>query len=315
MFVRVRQKGEPLVSKVSKTHRIHSPLQDNVLSLTAIVSLIVLVLVSVSGVLWILVRTGVLSYDVSIFDPPTTETAAADDEDGIFDMLRPITESSDMASENDHPEIIRFSGSFSTLRSLLSDLQIPDHYQAQFETVLYSDTSAAKSAIQIYRSGNAYRINRYAPGTSNAGSPTDVYVSDGTAVVYTDNRSNTHARFPVSASFSPEALAGIPSVASFNEIPDEQILHASYTVLDGEFVYYVLYVTPTATDNRIVHEIWISADTELVMRCCTYLCRSGEDPTAVITSDENRIFSSALTHVSDLSARERERLFVLPETP
>ena len=169
--------------------------------------------------------------------------------------------------------------------------------------------------VHIYRSGASYRINRYAPGTSAAGNATDVYICNGDAVVYTDNRTKTSVQFPISESFSPEALAGIPSIESFNEIPDEQILHASYTELSGEIVYYVLYHTPTTSDNRIVHEIWISADTELVMKCNTYLCTAKDDPMQIINRDSAKLFSSQLTHVSDLSAREQQVLFSLPEIP
>lgn len=292
---------------------IRSPLQDNILSLTAIVSLIVLTLAAVSMVLWMLNRTGIISIDQNPFDAQTTETMHIDHADGIFEILRPISDEEGVPGGTDTPEIVRFSGSFSTLRALLSDLNIPDQYQAQFETVLYSDTSAVKSTVRLYRNGNAYRINRYAPGTSAAGTPTDIYVCDGTAVGYTDNHTGAAVHFPISTTFSPEALAGIPSIASFNEIADDQILHASYTVLNGELVYYVLYLTPTASDNRIVHEIWISADTELVMRCNTYLCGKKEDPMKVIEVDRAKLFSSVLTHVSDLTERERRNLFRLPD--
>ena len=211
--------------------------------------------------------------------------------------------------------IIRFSGSFSTLRILLSDLQIPDNYQAQFETVLHSDKKDVKTTVQIYRSGDSYRIHRYAPGATAAGSPSEIYICDGTAVVYQAARNANTARFPVSESFSPEALAGIPSIASFNKIPDDQILHAAYTEYADQIVYYVLYVTPTTAENRIVHEIWISADTELVMRCNTYLCGENEDPMQVIAQEESRLFSSTMNRVSALSDREQSKLFVLPEIP
>lgn len=303
------------MKKNSKRPFIRSPLQDNILSLTAIVSLMVLTLAAVSVVLWMLNRVGMISIDQNPFDAQTTETMHIDHADGIFEILRPISDEADVTGGMDSPDIVRFSGSFSTLRTLLSDLNIPDQYHAQFETVLYSDTSAVKNTVRMYRSGNAYRINRYAPGTSAAGSPTDYYVCDGSAVGYTDNRTGATAHFPISTTFSPEALAGIPSIASFNEIPDEQILHASYTVLDGELVYYVLYITPTASDHRIVHEIWISADTELVMRCNTYLCGKNENPMNVIEKDRAKLFSSVLTHVSELTERERRSMFRLPQLP
>jgi len=303
------------MKKNSKRPLIRSPLQDNILSLSAIVSLIVLTLAAVSGILWMLTRMGIISFDQNLFDPLTTETTRIDHADGIFEILRPISDEEGITGGGDTTEIIRFSGSFSTLRMLLSDLKIPDHYQAQFETVLYSDTTAVKHTVRMYRSGNAYRINRYAPGTSAAGSPTDYYVCDGSAVGYTDNRTGSAVHFPISTSFSPEALAGIPSIASFNEIPDDQILHASYTVLDEELLYYVLYVTPTVSENRIVHEIWISADTELVMRCNTFLCGKKEDPMKIIEDDQAKLFSSVLTHVSDLTERERRSMFLLPDLP
>ncbi len=296
-----------------KRFRVHSPLQDNILSLIAIVSLIVLTLAAVGAVLWMLTRTGVLPYDPNLFDGQSEQTAQLYADDGIFEILRPIAADTDVGT--DTPEIVRFSGSFSTLRTLLSDLQLPDNYQAQFETVLYTATANVKNTVQIYRSGDAYRINRYAPGSTVAANPTEIYICDGTAVVYRDVRADTAIRFPISDSFSAEALAGIPSIASFNEIPDAQILHASYTEYANEIVYYVLYVTPTAAENRIVHEIWISADTEFVMRCSTYLCRDGEDPMKVIEQDGARLFSASMNHVSALSDRELRRLFVLPEIP
>ncbi len=297
----------------TKHFRVRSPLQDNILSLIAIVSLIALTLAAVGLVLWMLIRTGVLSYDPNLFDGQTTQTAPSYADNAIFENLRPIPESA--ASEADTSDIIRFSGSFSTLRVLLSDLQIPDNYQAQFETILHTDQKDEKTTVQIYRSGDSYRIHRFAPGVTTAASPSEIYICDGTAVVYQDVRKNTAARFPVSESFSPEALAGIPSITSFNAISDEQILHASYTEYDSQIVYYVLYVTPTTAENQIVHEIWISADTELVMRCNTYLCGENEDPMQVIGQEESRLFSSTMNHVSALSEKEQNKLFTLPEIP
>ncbi|MBE6657562.1 MAG: hypothetical protein E7604_03865 [Ruminococcaceae bacterium] len=296
-----------------KRHRVPSPLQDNILSLIAIVSLIVLTLAAVSGVLWMLIRTGMLSYEWGLFDPQTTDTVAFDDADGVFDALRPVPLTSDGENTADTAGIVRFSGSFSTLRKLLSDLNTADHYNALYETVLHTDTANAASTVRLYRSGASYRVTRHAPGVSTAGQPTESYVCDGTAVVYTDHRTQSRARFPVSDAFSPEALAGIPSVASFNAIPDERILHASYTEQDGEFLYYVMYTTPTADNQQIVHEIWISAEAELVRRCCTYLCPANRDPMTVIADDSARLFSSVLRSVTELSARERQVLFVLPE--
>ncbi|MBR5871962.1 MAG: hypothetical protein IKZ09_13090 [Clostridia bacterium] len=289
--------------------RVRSPLHDNILSLTAIVSLILLTLAAVSAILWLLVRSGMLSYDWWRFDPPTEETVVYDQADGVFDALRPGSS----ATADQTNEIVRFSGSFLTLRTLLSDMNAPDDYNALFETVIYADAASAKQTVRVCRSADSYRINRYPDGTSLSGTPTEAYVCDGEAVAYTDNRAHTSVHFPVSESFSVEALAGIPSVASFNAVPDEQILHASYTELNGEIVYYVLYTTPNSTENRIVHEIWISASTELVQRCNTYLCPTDADPFAIIADGTHRIFSSTLLSVSDLSAYEKRTLFVLPE--
>ncbi len=296
-----------------KRFRVHSPLQDNILSLIAIVSLIVLTLAAVGGVLWMLTRAGVLSYDPNLFDGQPVQTAPLNADDAVFENLRPSADTD--IGEPDKSEIVRFSGSFSTLRTLLSDLQISDNYQAQFETTLYSDHSDQKSTVQIYRSGNSYRIHRFAPNAGNAGSPAEIYICDGTAIIYQASGSSEATRFPISESFSPEALAGIPSIASFNNIPDEQILHAAYTEYADQIVYYVLYVTPTAAENRIVHEIWISAVTELVMRCNTYLCGENEDPMQVIEQEDARLFSSVMLHAAALSDKERNRLFTLPEIP
>ena len=119
----------------SKRNRIRTPLQDNILSLIAVISLILLTLAAVAGVLWMLIRFGVLTYDWNLFDPQTEETVQIGNADGIFDILRPISDETEDNSQNS-AEVVRFSGSFSTLRTLLSDLQFPDHYQAQFETIL-----------------------------------------------------------------------------------------------------------------------------------------------------------------------------------
>lgn len=298
-----------------KRFRVHSPLQDNILSLIAIISLIALTLAAVGAVLWMLTRTGLLSYDPNLFDGQTEQTTPLYEDDGIFEILRPISDDTDTDNRTEMPEIVRFSGSFSTLRALLSDLRIPDHYQARFETTLHSGDTDVKNTVHIYRSGNSYRIHLFTPGTNVAGSPAEIYTCDGTAVVYQDVRANTVVKFPISESFSAEALAGIPSIASFNDIPDEQILHASYAEYQDEIVYYVLYVTPTAAENRIVHELWISADTEFVTRCNTYLCQKDEEPMDVIEKESARLFSSSMNYTAALSERDRQRLFVLPEIP
>lgn len=296
-----------------KRFRVPSPLQDNILSLIAIVSLIVLTLTAVGAVLWLLTGTGILSYDPTLFDGQPEQTTPLRENNGIFEVLRPTAESSEIGAAPS--EIVRFSGSFSTLRTLLSDLQIPKSYQAQFETTLHSGETEVKNTVHIYRSGDAYRIHRFAPGSTLAGDPAEIYICDGTSVVYQDTRTDTAARFPISDSFSAEALAGIPSIASFNEIPDEQILYASYTEYENEIVYYVLYVTPTAAKNRIVHEIWISAESEFVMRCNTYLCGEHDDPMTVIDRQDAKLFSSSINYTAALSDKDRSRLFVLPELP
>ena len=292
--------------------RVRSPWLDNVLSLTAIVSLIVLTFAAVGGVLWMLLRTGILSGELWQFDPPTEETEAPIRDNGVFDALRPTSRDSDSTGD-DTSGIVRFSGSFSTLRALLSDIDAPDSYSALFETVIHANTGDSECAVRVYRSGDAYRINRYVGTLSATGNPTEYYVCDGTAVLYADNRTQTKARFPVSTAFSVEALAGIPSIASFNEISDDRILHASYAELNGEIVYYVLYTTPTALENCIVHEVWIAASTELVRQCNTYLCPDGTDPLAVIGVENHMLFSSTLVSTSPLSKQEQQTLFVLPQ--
>lgn len=303
------------MKKNARRFRVRTPLQDNILSLLSIVSLLVLTIAAVGAVLWMLTRTGVLSYDPNLFDGQTEQTAPLHEDDSIFENLRPIIDASDTDSRADAPEIIRFSGSFSTLRALLSDLQVPDHYQARFETTLHSGDTDVKNTVHIYVSGDSYRIHRFAPGANDAGQPAEMYICDGTAVVYQDIRANTAVQFPISDAFFAEALAGIPSIASFNEIPDDQILHASYAEHDNEIVYYVLYVTPTAAGNRIVHELWISADTEFVARCNTYLCQKGDDPMDVIGKESAMLFSSSMNYTAALSERDRKRLFELPEIP
>lgn len=301
------------MKKEKSRFRVHSPLHDNILSLTAILSLFVLTLAAVGGILWMMLRTGMISGDQWLFEPPTKETVVFNHDDGVFDALRPLT-SEDQSSDEEAQRIIRFSGSFSTLRALLSDLDAPDCYNALFETVIHAASTDAVQQVRVYRFGDAYRINRYFGQTSSAGNPTEYYICDGAEVEYTDNRTKTHARFPVSQSFSVDALAGIPSVASFNEIADEQILHASYAEMNGEVVYYVLYTTPTTADQTVVHEVWISAAAELVQRCNTYLCSNGSDPLEIIANEKNRIFSSALISIAALSEREQRVMFVLPDS-
>lgn len=296
-----------------KRLRVHSPWLDNILSLTAIVSLIILTFAAVGGVLWMLLRTGILSGELWQFDPPTNETAVVIRDNGVFDALRPTSQNTDTAPD-DTSGVVRFSGSFSTLRTLLSDIDAPDSYNALFETVIHAKTGNSECAVRVYRSGDAYRINRYIGTLSAAGKPTEYYICDGTSVLYADNRTQTEARFPISTTFSVEALAGIPSIASFNAIPDDRILHASYAELNGEIVYYVLYTTPTIHESHIIHEVWISASTELVQRCNTYLCPVGTDPFSIIGKEDRMLFSSALISTAALSRHDQQTLFILPKS-
>lgn len=299
------------MKKKSSGFRVRSPLQDNILSLSAILSLIALTLAAVAGVFWLLARAGVISPDWMMFDPQTEQTETAVVDGGLFDVLRPTEDEAPPPAQ----EIVRFSGSFSTLRALLSDLDTPDQYNTLFRTTLYSGHTPASSTIRVYRARDAFRINRHPPGTTTAGTPQETYICDGTAVMYQNLRTAETAIFPISPSFSVEALAGIPSIASFNAIPEEQILHASYTEQDGEIVYYVLYTTPTAADASIVHEVLISAISELVLQCRTYMCAPNDDPMTVIHNEDALLYASELISFARLSDREQQVLFTLPDQP
>lgn len=286
--------------KLSRKFRVRAPLQDNILSLTAIVSMIVLTLAAVALVLWLLIRTGILTYDWTLFDPQTEQTECDPDVPSIYDVLRPETEDGTTPQDG---SIVRFSGDFSTLRALLSDLDTPDSYIAVFDTALHTDSGEVRTAVRVFREGDAFRIERYPNGYSLQSSPAEIYISDGKTVVYTDTTSAQRAQFAATDGFSMEALAGIPSIASFNHIPDEQILHASYAELNGEIVYYVQFTVPDANGGSILQEYWISAGTEFVMRCRTV---SGTE------TDGRTVFSSELRSVDTLSAREAELLLSLP---
>ena len=286
--------------KLNRKFRVRAPLQDNILSLTAIVSMIVLTLAAVALVLWLLVRTGILTYDWTLFDPQTSQTEDNPDVPSIYDVLRPEEDGGETPPDG---SIVRFSGDFSTLRALLSDLDTPDSYIAVFDTALHTGSGEIRTAVRVCRQGSAYRIERYQSGYSLQSSPGEIYISDGEHIVYTDTASGERAQFAVTDGFSMEALAGIPSIASFNHIPDEQILHASYAELDGEIVYYVQFTVPDANGGSILQEYWISAGTEFVMRCRTV---SGTE------ADAKTVFSSELRSVGTLSAREADLLLSLP---
>ncbi len=284
-----------------KPFRVRAPWQDNVLSLAAILSLLLITLLAVFFVLRLLFSSGLFSRDILTQPPP--DTAVDTDAPSVYDKLLPDTASSDDTADGN---VIAFSGDFSVLRALLSDGETADNYVAEYETVLYTGNTEAKTAVRIYRLGACYRIERN-PGAFSASVPAEVYVCDGTTVAFTDAQTGDTRFFPVSDAFDMASLAGIPSLVSFTETDDAQTESITYTALDGTVTYHVIFRIPTESGSTIREEYWISPTEELVLRCQTYdaVAKENEDAARLLYS-----FSRKSTR--PLTEREAERIFRLP---
>ncbi|MBQ8577959.1 MAG: hypothetical protein IJ449_08395 [Clostridia bacterium] len=288
--------------KTHRPYRVRAPWQDNVLSLAAILSLLVLTLAAVVLVFRLLMWSGILSQEIFTPENPasTPQPSAADG----YDMLLPAEDGG-----SDSASIIRFSGDFYVLRSLLSDDAVRDNYCAEYETVLYAESGEHRSAVRVYAAGDCWRVELWAD-TATADAPDEIILCDGTAVCYTDNTEKETAVFPVTERFDMASFAGIPSAASYTDTAEAQTVSASCTELDGKVVYYVRFYVPTANgDNdadRIMQEYWISPTDELVLRCRTY-------EAAPQDTDAPVVYSCILKEMRELTAAETETLFVLAE--
>ena len=107
--------------------------------------------------------------------------------------------------------------------------------------------------------------------------------------------------------FFAEALAGIPSVASFCKDTEKVIDTAAYAEIDGEIVYYVRchHLKEEEQESTIYEEYWISAERELVIRCRTYAKKDGAD-------EDSLLFSSETKGTRELTDSERATLTAIP---
>ena len=285
-----------------KRYQVRVPWQDNVLSLTAILSLLALTLAAVGLVLFLLLRFGILSQ--GIFSPaPDTQTPDSDIP-SVYDMLLPV-ESGGSASES----IVRCSGDFSTLRSLLSDTIITDAYYAEYHTAFHSSKGENRIVVGVYVYGDCFRIARRSIAAAGSAAVEELYICDGTEISYTDRKTKNTRIFPVTEGFDMPSLAGIPSVASYTETREEQTLSASYTEIEGQIVYYVRFSVPVSEAESPVtaaescmQEYWISPTLELVIRCRTYA-------NAAYGTDASMLYSCTLQNIRDLTEQEKNTLF------
>ena len=297
--------GVVMSSKPTKKtpFRVRSPLQDNLLSLCGILSLIILTFSMVCLVLWLLSYTEIL--DISLFQMHT-ETIVQGDETAapsIYDALRPV-ESSEADAEI---EVTRFSGDFSVLRSMLDGVDVPQSYCIEVETVVYGSSTADKQLVRIYSNGPLFRIQRYRTNLPLSSGLIEEYVCDGSQIAYTDNSTKQTKYFPISDQFSLEAIAGVPSLASFHEIADDQIKNASYARIDDQIIYYVQFQQQINETAALIQEYWISPESEFVIRCMTY------PPTDISTTDPgDPIYSCELVRTRVLSSYEKSTMFVIP---
>lgn len=286
-------------NETNKGFRVRAPWQDNILSLTAILSLILLTLAAVVLVFWLFLRTGILSRD--IFTPMPEQTDTETEIPSVYDILLPPEEGG-----GTDEDVVRFSGDFSVLKALLADADTADDILAEYETVLHNGTQDSRFTVRVYVSGDRYRIDRWFPSSPTANNPDETYICDGQQIYYSDNTQSASRIFPVTEGFDLASLAGIPSAASYTDAPDEQTISAAYAEIEGEVVYYVRFYIPDASGNPIMQEYWISPTAELVIRCRTYA--GAED-----TADASAIYACTLKHTRALTEREKETLFVLPQ--
>ncbi len=287
--------------------RVRTPWQDNVLSLAAILSLLLLTLFAVVLVFRLLSMSGILSRD--IFTPPP-DTAIDTEAPSVYDKLLPETEAAapntDAFREDTY---LAFSGDFAILRALLTDADIADHYFAEYETVLYTGEAEARTSVCIYVSGDKFRIERN-PNIPSAAAPAELYVCDGTEVSFTDAATGQIRRFPVTQAFDMASLAGIPSVASFTQTDPGDTTEIAYTALGETVTYRITFWVPVGDGTFIRQEYWISPTEEFVLRCRTYEAKTPEE------ADEARVlYSFTRKSVRALTTREESTRFVLPALP
>ena len=269
--------------------------QDNLLSLISIVSVLLLTFAVVALILWGLYRAELFSLPSELhlfFDPAETAAETEKPAPSVYDILR------DAGAETDPAiPVYRFSGDFSVLRTLLAQSKPRDAWYTETETVLRAGNKESTVVVCFWRLGDSYRIERRTDGKTS-----EIFISDGTRVYYEDAERNASRVFPLSDGFSPEAAAGIPSSASFSEIPEEQIEAASYAEIDGSLVYYVRFRHP---DSGFREEYWISPESELVIRCRTYSGPMEDEDTVTVFSGDIKV-SRALTDT------EKNSMFDIP---
>ncbi len=289
--------------KHRKTFLVRAPWQDNVLSLAAILSLLLLTLMAVVCVFRLLSFSGLLSRGI-LTQPPPEETMDTD-APSVYDKL--LSESGDVSDQREH--IVAFSGDFSVLRELLCDETTADDYYAEYETVLYTGTTESRTAIRIYVSGRRFRIERNPNGFS-ATTPSEFYICDGTDIAYTDTATGTTRRFSVSDNFDMASLAGIPSVASFTKTDLNATTDVTYTEINGEMTYHITFRIPVDDNTFIPQEYWISPTEELVLHCKTFAIAT--DATA---ANARVLYSFSRKATRPLTEREKTNLFRMPVIP
>lgn len=289
--------------KDRKKRQIPSALQDNVLSLIAILSVLALTLAVVFAMLWLLDRAEIVTFSDRFF-PSETEDSGDDDDKtpSAHDILRAEAESEGEGAED--MEVTRFSGDFSTLYALLASSTPDLSYYAEYETTVGTGENALSYRILLLRNEGSFRIERYPLSDIKA---IEHYVSDGQNVIYTDPHTKESATFPLDDAFFAEALAGIPSVASFCKDTEKVIDTAAYAEIDGEIVYYVRchHLKEEGQESTIYEEYWISAERELVIRCRTYAKKDGADEDILLFSSETKV-------TRELTDSERATLTAIP---
>lgn len=269
--------------KDKQKRQLPSALQDNILPLIAVISVLVLTLAVVFVMLWLLDRAEIVSLSDRFF-PSETDSAGEGVEStpSAYDILRAEAESGGNASG-----VVRYSGDFSTLYALLENSEPDLSYYAEFETAVGKGENSLSYRTVVTRHEEAFRIERHPLAGAAA---TEHYVCDGKTVTYTDPSTKESATFAFSDAFFVEALAGIPSVASFCADTEKVIDTAAYAEIDGEVVYYVRFHHPADNESspEIYEEYWISAERELVIRCHTYAKQAGSDSATLLFSSETK---------------------------
>lgn len=272
-------KQDPGTQKERHTFRVRSDLQDNVLSLLSIVSVILGTLLVVFFMLWFLYKADILSIPLSgLFGKQGEETAEPYIEPSVIDFLKSAAD----GSEDPESPAVRFSGGFDTLYALLSEAIPADSYYMETETAFHSGEARTACTVRIWKDGQNFRISRYPVGDPGQA---ENYLSDGAVVRYSDTASSKTASFPMSDAFSIEALAGVPSVRAFTDDASVVIDSASYTESGDEVIFFVRFHHADAQSSGITEEYWISPASELVLACRTYAGNQNSDAQSLIFSD------------------------------